>query len=226
MGTWCSEGLTHARAWACVRGVHAVSSRSHQPWCSASSGTPTPPHHWGCSWEQRWPCLPSLPRLFLNAWILVLSYGFTGTGALLMLGSKPGRRPAPGVGGSTWRTWPKSHLPEPGSDHSAASQTLWEGVPGLAIHGLGGRLGLMVSKCLDKKHLITFHLRGYPSAWGSASIQRTEIPPNNRHCCLVAQSCPTLCHPMDCNLPDSSVHGILQARILEWVAILSFKGSS
>ena len=38
-------------------------------------------------------------------------------------------------------------------------------------------------------------------------------------CCLVAQSCPTLCDPRDCSPPDSSVHGILQARILEWVAI-------
>ena len=35
------------------------------------------------------------------------------------------------------------------------------------------------------------------------------------------QSCPTLCDPMDCSLPGSSVHGILQARILEWVAIAS-----
>ena len=34
----------------------------------------------------------------------------------------------------------------------------------------------------------------------------------------VAQSCPTLCHPMDYSLPVSSVHGILWARILEWVA--------
>ena len=32
---------------------------------------------------------------------------------------------------------------------------------------------------------------------------------------LVTQSCPTLCDPMDCSLPDSSVHGFLQARILE-----------
>ena len=32
------------------------------------------------------------------------------------------------------------------------------------------------------------------------------------------QSCPTLCYPVDSNLPDLSVHGILQARILEWVA--------
>ena len=35
----------------------------------------------------------------------------------------------------------------------------------------------------------------------------------------VAQSCPTLCDPMDCSLPGSSIHGILQARVLEWVAI-------
>ena len=35
----------------------------------------------------------------------------------------------------------------------------------------------------------------------------------------VAQSCLTLCDPMDCSLPGSSVHGILQARVLEWVAI-------
>ena len=43
---------------------------------------------------------------------------------------------------------------------------------------------------------------------------------------LVAQSCPTLCYPIDCSLPGSSVHGILQARILEWVAIPSSRGSS
>ena len=35
----------------------------------------------------------------------------------------------------------------------------------------------------------------------------------------VAQSCPTLCDPMDCSLPGSSVHGTFQAGILEWVAI-------
>ena len=35
----------------------------------------------------------------------------------------------------------------------------------------------------------------------------------------VAQLCLTLCHPMDCSLPGSSVHGIFQARVLEWVAI-------
>ena len=38
-------------------------------------------------------------------------------------------------------------------------------------------------------------------------------------CCLVAQSCLTPCDPVDCSPPGSSGHGILQARILEWVAI-------
>ena len=43
---------------------------------------------------------------------------------------------------------------------------------------------------------------------------------------LVAQACPTLCDPMDCRPPGSSVYGILQARILEWVAIPFSRGSS
>ena len=46
---------------------------------------------------------------------------------------------------------------------------------------------------------------------------------------IVAQSCQSLCDPMDCSLPGSSVYGILQARILEWVAISFsrvFQGSS
>ena len=43
---------------------------------------------------------------------------------------------------------------------------------------------------------------------------------------LVPQSCPTLCDPIDYSLPGSSVHGILQARILEWVAVPFSSGSS
>ena len=42
----------------------------------------------------------------------------------------------------------------------------------------------------------------------------------------VAQSCPTLCYPMACNLLGSSLQGILQARILEWVAISFSRGAS
>ena len=43
---------------------------------------------------------------------------------------------------------------------------------------------------------------------------------------LVAQPCPTLCNSMNCNLPGSSVYGILQARILEWIAVPFSRGSS
>ena len=42
----------------------------------------------------------------------------------------------------------------------------------------------------------------------------------------ITQSCLTLCNPMDYNLPGSSVHGIFQARVLEWVAISFSRGSS
>ena len=45
-------------------------------------------------------------------------------------------------------------------------------------------------------------------------------------CAKSIQFCQTLCNSMDCSLPDSSVHRILQARILEWVAMLSSRGLS
>ena len=44
--------------------------------------------------------------------------------------------------------------------------------------------------------------------------------------CFVAQLCPTFCDPMDCSPLGSSVHGILQAKVLEWAAMPSSKGSS
>ena len=50
------------------------------------------------------------------------------------------------------------------------------------------------------------------------------------HACMLhaklLQSCLTLCNPVDCSLPGSSLHGILQARTLEWVAKTSSRGSS
>ena len=45
-------------------------------------------------------------------------------------------------------------------------------------------------------------------------------------CVLVAQSCLPLCDPSDCSLPGFSVHGIVQARILEWIAIPFSRGTS
>ena len=59
----------------------------------------------------------------------------------------------------------------------------------------------------------------------SGRICRVAYSPANQSV-LVAQSCLTLCDPMDCSPPGSSVHGISQARILEWVAISFSRGSS
>ena len=57
---------------------------------------------------------------------------------------------------------------------------------------------------------------GYPQV--GFGLAQEEVS----HACVCAkllQSCPTLCNPMDCSPPGFSVHGISQARILEWVAI-------
>ena len=52
------------------------------------------------------------------------------------------------------------------------------------------------------------------------TVSKTHIQKRpKKHCVLVAQSCSTPCDPMDCSPPGSFVRGILQARILEWVAI-------
>ena len=56
-------------------------------------------------------------------------------------------------------------------------------------------------------------------------MEKTRPKDNGMHVQLL-QSCPTLCDPMDCSPPCSSVHEILQARILEWIAISSSRGSS
>ena len=67
------------------------------------------------------------------------------------------------------------------------------------------------------------------SAW---DVKSGDVPPGVffflvvRGMCMHAQLCLTLCDPMDCSLPGSSVHGIIPARILEWVAISFSKGSS
>ena len=61
----------------------------------------------------------------------------------------------------------------------------------------------------------------------TSAVVSEDFKNPRRHgcCCLVLKSCPTLHDPMDCSPPGSSVHGILQARILEWVAISFSRGS-
>ena len=73
-------------------------------------------------------------------------------------------------------------------------------------------------------HLICLHLCGGGVEMRPSKFSLTIFSSSNRHGVkesetLVAQWCPTLCDPMDCSLPGSSVHGILWARILVWVAI-------
>ena len=68
--------------------------------------------------------------------------------------------------------------------------------------------------------------------WVSLEVISITLHHSNAHylpsssIVLVTQLCLTLCNPMDCSLSDSSVHGIFQARILEWVATPFSRGSS
>ena len=59
-----------------------------------------------------------------------------------------------------------------------------------------------------------------------STLQQSDTIVHVYQSVLVTQMCPTLCDPMDCSPPGSSVHGILQARIMEWVVIAFSKGSS
>ena len=67
-----------------------------------------------------------------------------------------------------------------------------------------------MEQCEEEQH---YHLQV------SAHLCKGTTWSRSRVCCLVTQVCPALCGPMDSSLPSSTVHGILQARILEWVAI-------
>ena len=83
------------------------------------------------------------------------------------------------------------------------------------------------SDVCEYRHRYMFFFRFFPHVGHYRVLSRI---PYTIQCVLlkplVAQLCPTLCNPMDCSLPDSSVHENFQARILAWVAIPFFKGSS
>ena len=88
--------------------------------------------------------------------------------------------------------------------------------------------------CEMKKWINLVAMRGDISGWGThaeALFALACLPCDHLliiyfHlvCDKSLQSCSTLCDPMDCSPPGSSVHGILQARILEWVAMPSSRG--
>ena len=70
----------------------------------------------------------------------------------------------------------------------------------------GKTIALTIQPFVSKVMSLLFNM---PSAAAAAAAAAAKL----------LQSCPTLCNPMDCSLPGSSVHGIFQARILEWGAI-------
>ena len=75
---------------------------------------------------------------------------------------------------------------------------------------------------LDSKEIKPVSLKGnQPWIFIRKTDAETETPRSE-----VSQSCPTLWDSMDCSLPGSSLHGIFQARVLEWVAISFSRGSS
>ena len=94
---------------------------------------------------------------------------------------------------------------------------------------LGQELEEGVEEKNEKEEGVTWQrVRGSGRTGNTVNVsvfeQEQGDPAADAHVCLVAQSCPTLCDPMDCSPPDSSVHGILQAGILEWVAMPSPQG--
>ena len=111
-------------------------------------------------------------------------------------------------------------LPKP---MSADKKQFCEGVSatGMTVFFIlkcSGRHSKMDFLLPNKKNSLSSQFLQLPISCRTASL---ELTPS----CLVAKSCLTLCNPMDQSPPRSSVHGILQARTLEWAAISSIKPS-
>ena len=111
-----------------------------------------------------------------------------------------------------------------------------------AVLGLGGTKRNRHKSCFKTHSLDNGSVWHWKSQWFS-SIEKGQVLfflivsvtttiASNFHCCslllllllLSLQSCPTLCDPIDGSPPGSSVHGIFQARVLEWV-VIAFSGS-
>ena len=86
---------------------------------------------------------------------------------------------------------------------------------------------MSIESVMPSSHLILCRpLLLLPPIPHSIGVFSNESEPKEEMCLLFAQSCPTLYNPVDYSLSGSSVHEILQARILEWVAIPFSRGSS
>ena len=122
------------------------------------------------------------------------------------------------VGKNPWRrAWQPTPVSLPGESHGQRSLT------GYSPRGCKSQTGpcdsaaTEANECLPLKSFCTERL----GKWGRLS--RLRVSPS-LVCMLSLQSCLTLCDPMDCSPPGSSVHGISQARILEWVSMPLSRG--
>ena len=120
----------------------------------------------------------------------------------------------PCVGKIPWRRkWQPTPVFLPGKSHGRRS---------LVAYSPWGR------KESDRTEWLPFHFQLLGVACGTGSLTRNQTWAPALGACVCAkllQSCSTLCDPMDYSPPGFSVHGILQARILDWVAVPS-RGSS
>jgi len=116
---------------------------------------------------------------------------------------------SPSHGTPTWHVMgtQSQHSPLP---HCAPSA--------LCAHSRGWNPSWFCPLALPMSPPITDSISQFPS--------KAALPECVCVCAKSLQSCPTLCDTMDCSPPGSSVHGILQARIVEWVAMLSSRVSS
>ena len=119
-----------------------------------------------------------------------------------------------------------------GRTEAWALQRFWD-----IAGGLSGRANTLSRCSFDSFQVFVYkRLEGLNRSWdsnrmsgnGYSGFRVTEVCAQllMTHMNLKAQSYLTLCDPIDCSPPGSSVHGILQARMLEWVAISFFRGSS
>ena len=128
-------------------------------------------------------------------------------------------RSNPWVGKIPWRrkwqpwtlVWEIPWTEEPGGLQSKGSQTVRHDVVTKQQPWLCSTTSILSTRRLNQK--LTCPVLLPPAAWKWSESE-------------VAPSCPTLCNPMDCSLPGSSIHGIFQSRVLEWVATSFSRRSS